>query len=153
MIVACAWEPVSRLLDEPGLQAMVEAYWQELSPRHDVLAFAPDWLQMIELESAGVFRVWACRVDGEIAGFIGWHIFRPIMYARTLWAVDGGHYLAGPFRDNGRIGWRMWKSAGVALEEMGVAAAMMHDNAKRPLAPFFLGLGAEPVSSTYLWVL
>ena len=67
-------------------------------------------------------------------------------------AVDGGHFLAPAFRDgHDRIGWRMWKGAKEALIEEGVQVGMLHDNALRPLSPFFLALGARPFSSMWIW--
>ena len=45
----------------------------------------------------------------------------------------------------------MWKTAEAALKAEGVRMAIMHDNAARPLMPFFLALGAEPMSIWYWW--
>jgi hypothetical protein len=73
------------------------------------------------------------------------------MYFKTMTiAIDGGHYLSPEFRNNGRIGYRMWKSVIAALKEDGVKAIMTHDNACRPLMPFFLSLGLEPLST--MWI-
>ena len=74
------------------------------------------------------------------------------MYHRTiLAAIDGGHYLSPGYRDKGMVGWRMWRSAKAALIEEGVRFIMAHDNAKRPLMPFFLALGFEPLSTMWIW--
>ena len=149
--VSCAWEPLGKLLDDPSVRGLIEEYWSELSPIKDVAVLAPDWPQFLANEASGRFKVWAARVDGTLAGFVSFHIYPHLAYRHTLVAIDGGHYLAAEYRDNGRIGWRMWKSAGAALKREGVKIAMLHDNAMRPLMPFFLALGAEPRSTMFWW--
>lgn len=151
--IRCGWEGVSDLLREPGTRELLIEYWTELSPVKDVARLDPDFEQMTALEEAGRFRVWACRVDGALAGFVSFHVVTHQNYRGTLFAIDGGHYLNPAFRGNGRVGYRMWRSATAALKELGVRIVLAHDNAARPLIPFFLGLGFEPRSVVYWKVL
>jgi hypothetical protein len=66
-------------------------------------------------------------------------------------AFDAGHYLAPAFRDmQARLGFRMWRTAEIALRKMGVRFVMSHDNISRPLMPFFVGLGYAPLGGLYL---
>lgn len=147
--VSCSWEKLEKILADPGLPELLQTYWEELSPYKDKLPVVPDWPTMLELEAEGRFKVWVCRADGMVAGFISFHLLRHISYATTKMAIDGGHYLAPQWRDKGRIGYRMWSSAKRALKEEGCQFAMLHDNATRHLTPFFLALGAEPRSTIY----
>lgn len=144
------WEALETLLAEPNIRELLTSYWQELSPiRH--IPVDIDWPQLIEWERKGIYRVWAARVDGTLAGFAAFYI-QPHVYYRTVpFAVDGGHYLAPAFRDTGeRLGARMWWTAKAALKHGGVQVGLLHDNALRPLSPFFLSIGARPFSSMWL---
>jgi hypothetical protein len=144
------WERLELLLKEPNIRDLLTAYWQELSPltghRLDI-----DWARLLKHEADGVYRIWTARVNGTLAGFAAFYVQTHVYHRSVLAAVDGGHFLAPPFRDKGRIGWRMWSSAKAALIEEGVSFIMAHDNAKRPLMPFFLALGFEPLSTMWIW--
>jgi hypothetical protein len=88
------------------------------------------------------------RDDGLMIGFIQWMFMRPFAYRGQLWAMDRGHYTDSLYRDiAGAID--MWRSAEVALREMGVDRVMGHDNVKRPLDPFFKRLGYEKMGSMF----
>lgn len=156
MAVACAdrvtfgWERLEFLLKEPNIRDLIEAYWEELSPiKHIPLDM--DWPRLLDLEAQGIYRVWSARVGGTLAGFVSFYVQPHVYYRTVLFAVDGGHFLAPAFRDKGMVGWRMWRTLKSALKEEGVRVAMLHDNAKRPLMPFFLALGAEPLSTMWTW--
>jgi hypothetical protein len=152
-VVACGWEPLGTLLLEPNLPDLIRAYWAELSPHKGKLIPLPDWERMAEMEAAGAFKVWACRVDGTVAGFIAWQFSTHLAYKSTLLAIDCGHYLGNAWRDSGRIGYKMWRECKKALRIEGAVFAMLHDNGDRPLMPFFLALGAEPRSTIFWWSL
>lgn len=142
------WEKLEVLLGEPNVREMIEDY--EIEHRSPVLAHLKvdiDWPRLLAQEASGVYRVWASRVEGTLAGFIAWYVEPHPYYRTVLFAVDGGHFLAPAFRNKGRIGWRMWSSAVAALRREGVQVAMWHDNARRPMTPFSLGLGGEPLST------
>ena len=130
---------------------MIEDY--ELEHRAPALAHLSvdiDWPRLLAQEASGVYRIWAVRVDETLAGFIAWYVEPHPYYRTVLFAVDGGHFLAPAFRNKGRIGWRMWVGAIAALRREGVLMAMLHDSAKRPVMPFFLALGAEPLSTWWI---
>lgn len=153
MIVRCAWEKLDKLFAEPNFPEMIRAYSDELNQIEAVAPYSVDWAELRRLEAAGRYRVWVCRVDGTLAGFITCHIMAHLFHKDTLWAFDNGHYLAPQYRDIARIAWRMWRTLAPALRALGVTVHMAHDNASRPLTPFFLGLGYEPRSTIYLKVL
>lgn len=150
MKIACAWSPLAEVLAEPNLPDLIRSYWEELSP-HPALVCDPDWPLMLTMEAEGRFKVWTCRVDGTLAGFIAFHFMTHIAYRSTVLAIDAGHYLGSAWRNRGRIGYNMWRSVKPALKAEGAVLAMLHDNAARPLMPFFLSLGAEPFSTIYWW--
>lgn len=139
------------MLAEPNAADLISAYWRELGFYQDKLPLDPDWQWMLEAEAAGRFKVWVCRVDGTVAGFVAFHLISHVAYRGTLFAVDAGHYLATAWRDKGRIGYKLWSSVKPALKAEGVKMAILHDNADRPLMPFFLAIGAEPRSTIFWW--
>ncbi len=144
------WEPLAAILTEPNVRELIEAYWTELSPIKD-LPVDIDWDRLVEWERQFIFRVWVARVDGTMAGFITFLVQPHFLHKNTLFALDHGHFLGHAFRDTGeRVGARMWWTARAALKELGVDVAFLHDNALRPLSPFFLGLGARPFSAMWL---
>lgn len=147
------WEKLEVLLAEPNLPDMIRQYWAELSPLRHIAEPDIDWPEFINRERQGMFQVWAARVGPTLAGFVAFHITPHLYYKTTLFAIDGGHYLAPAFRDNSRIGFRMWRTAEVALEQRGVRVIYAHDNAERPLMPFFLALGFKPLSTMFIKVI
>jgi hypothetical protein len=149
--VVCGWESLETILAEPNIRELLTSYWRELSPiKHIPLDI--DWPRILAWEREFLFRVWTCRVDGTLAGFITFLVQPHFLHKSVLSAVDHGHYLSPAFRGNGMVGMRMWRSAERALKELGVKMCFLHDNALRPLSPFFLALGARPFSSMWLWV-
>lgn len=139
------------LLAEPNIRELLTSYWSELSPvKH--LDLDIDWPRLLEWERKFIFRVWAARVDGTLAGFITFLVQPHFLHRNTLFALDHGHYLAPVFRNgHDRLGWRMWTGAQAALKDLGVELCFLHDNALRPLSPFFLAMGARPFSAMWLW--
>lgn len=151
MTATFGWEPLADLLNEPNIRDLVTSYWAELSPIKAVAPLDPDWSGMLDAERKCRFKVWTARVDGSLAGFIAWHIVPHLMHNSTLFAIDAGHYLGPAYRDTpGRVGLLMWRKTEAALKELGVKVILTHDNAVRPLLPFFLGLGYQP-RSTMWW--
>lgn len=144
------WEPLERLLAEPNVPDMIRQYAEELSPIRHIARPDIDWDELVRRDRLGTFAVWAARSGPTLAGFISFYIEPHLFYRTTLFAVDAGHYLAPAFRDNDRIGFRMWRTVEVPLKERGVIVIMAHDNAERPLMPFFLALDYHP-RSTMFW--
>ena len=147
--LTCGWERLEFLLKEPGIRDLITEYFEELSPFTDI-PLDIDWGRLLDQERAGIYRIWTARVNDTLAGFAAFYIQTHMYYRTVLSAVDAGHYLDPAFRDKGMVGWRMWRSAKAALIEEGVSFVMTHDNAKRPLMPFFLALGFEPLST--MWI-
>jgi len=147
--IACSWENLETILAEPNIRELLVGYWEELSPvKH--LPLDPDWARLLDWERQFLYRVWVARVDGTMAGFITWLIQPHFLHRNTLFGVDQGHYLAPAFRDtSSMVGMRMWRSAKRALKELGVEVVFTHDNALRPLSPFFLAIGARPFSAMW----
>lgn len=148
--VRFGWEPLEELLKEPNLADLVRQYADEYSPIRHIAEVDIDWPELVRRDREGAFAVWAARVGPTLAGFVSFYLWPHLFYRTTLFAVDAGHFLAPTFRDNSRIGFRMWRTAERALEERGVRVIVAHDNAERPLMPFFLALGFEP-RSTMFW--
>lgn len=143
------WEALRTVLAEPNAADLIRAYHEELSPLRDAAEVDPDWDRLQRMEAEGIYRLWACRVDSTLAGFVSFMIAPHHNYRRILFALDMGHYLAPAYRNEpGMIGLRMWKTAEAALRELGVKTIMAHDG-QRSLLPFFLHLGYHPRATLY----
>ena len=151
--VRFGWEKLADILTGANVQDLILAYWEELSPVKDAAPLDVDWDWLKRMEGEGQLLIWTARVNGTLAGFIAFQVHPHFTSRRTLFAFDCGHYLAPPFRDNSRIGFRMWRTALAGLRAKGVRVVMAHDNAGRPLMPFFLALGFEPRSTIFFKVL
>lgn len=146
------WESIKDLLEEPNFRDIVRSYHGELWGERGIPC-DPDWLKRIAMQEAGTYRAWTARVDGTWAAFIEWQIMPTLNAKGTLFAIDAGHYVSPTFRDNNRLGYRLWSTAFAALQREGVKVVMSHDNIKRPLMPFMLSLGMRPVGVMYYKVL
>jgi GNAT superfamily N-acetyltransferase len=120
-----SWEPVARLLEEPNLDEMLRAHWEELSAHKDEMPLDLDPQRLIAYEAQGIYRVWTARDGGTLAGYIGFYVYYPPHHRRSLIAVDDGYYLAPDYR-RGWTGLRLWRSALDALAELGVIGVIGH---------------------------
>ena len=146
-MIRCGWEPLKRVLAEPNAADMIRAYSDELSPLDEPCD--PDWDRLMGMEAEGFYRLWACRVDSTLAGFISFYIAPHHNYRKILFALDNGHYLSPQYRnDPGQVGLKMWRSVEPALRELGIRWIMAHDG-QRSLLPYFLHLGYQPRSTLY----
>ena len=137
------------MLAEPNAADMIRSYVEELSPLRDTIPVNPDWQRRLRLEAEGAYKIWACRVDGTLAGYISFLIMPHHDYKDTLFALDQGHYLSPAYRNTpGQIGLKMWRSVEPALKELGVEWIMAHDG-QRSLLPYMLHLGYAPKSVLY----
>lgn len=144
------WEAVESLLKDAGLRDLLGGYYEELSPYKAVAPLAVNFDLMAEWEKIGGYRVWVARVNGALAGMIGFQLCPHLNYKTTLFAIDSGHYLSPAYRGKEWIGVKMWGAACEALKELGVKIVIAHDNVVHPLDPFFKRLGFEP-RSTLFW--
>ena len=150
--VSFGWEPVETLINEPNATELVRAQYDEFTRLPEDIQLDPDVGRMLASEKAGVYRVWAARRDGMLIGWIefvispGWH------NKSVRFAFDGGHYLAPEFGST-HTALKMWRSALVALEALGVRVVTAHDNPVRPLDAFFRRLGFDPGGKLYVKVL
>jgi len=142
------WEPLKTLLAEPNFRDIAQAYYDELWGDTGVVC-VPDWDKRQAMEDAFCYRIWTAHVDGTLAGFIEFQLGPTVNARDTLFAVDLGHFISPTFRGKGVLGYRMWRAAERALEEMGVRAMLCHDNMKHPLMPFFLSLGMKPIGTLF----
>jgi hypothetical protein len=145
-VTSFGWSPLSEIFREPNWRDLILDQWLELS--HFDVEPDIDFEAMYALEEAGHYRTWVARNDGLMIGFIQWMFMRPFAYRGQLWAMDRGHYIDCLFRDTATA-IDMWRSAEVALREMGVDRVMGHDNVKRPLDTLFKRLGYEKMGSMF----
>jgi hypothetical protein len=144
------WEELATVLAEPNAADLIRAYWEELSPDKNSVKLDPDWPRLQRLEAEGAYKIWVARVDGTLAGFISFFIQPHHNYRKNIMGLDAGHFLSPAYRDSpGRLGMRMWRTAEIALRELGVSTIIAHDNTARPLVAFFLGMGYKPRSVIY----
>ncbi len=148
------WEKLATVLAEPNAADLIRSYVEELSPIKHIAPVDPDWDLMQQREGEGVYKLWCARVEGTLAGYISFNLMGHPSYRGVLFAFDAGHYLSPAFRDNnGRIGYRMWRTVEPRLKGLGVKVIWAHDNAQRPLLPFMLALGYEPRGTMFTKVL
>jgi hypothetical protein len=143
------WQTVAELIVDPALDALILNQYEEFSHLKGRVPLAVDYERMAELEKMGMFRVWTARLDKQLVGIIEFQIVRHLHSRNTIFAVDHGHYLD----PDARAMWRfiaMWRSALVALRELGVEIVMAHDNARHPLGPAMRRLGFSPDGSTWM---
>jgi GNAT superfamily N-acetyltransferase len=148
-----AWEPVSRLLDEPNLDEMLRAHWEELSAHKDEMPLDVDYQRLVDYNDQNIYRVWTARDGDTLVGYIAFYVFVPPHHRRTVIAVDDGYYLEPAYR----LGWngvRMWRGALDALAEMGVIGVIGHDKLhfqrqRGGIGAIFRRLGFEPTDR--LW--
>jgi hypothetical protein len=150
--ITFGWASVTDLLDEPNLRELAREQHEEFGGLPDTIPLDVDVEKMLALEKLGVFKVWTARQDDLLIGFIEFHVSPTLHHRTTLFAIDGGHYLLPEFRDI-FVHIKMWRSALTALQGMGVAAVLAHDNPRRPLGAFFRRLGFDPGGSLYFKVL
>lgn len=87
----------------------------------------PDWLRFIQLEDAGLFRVWAGRTAGGLlVAYLAFFIQPHLHYKSTLTAVEDLFMVSAPYR-RGMTGVRLFTTAIEALRERGVKRIILHD--------------------------
>lgn len=136
-------------MDDPGARDMLALHFEELAPLKEVARPDVDWAEKLMREHAGAYRVWACRANGALAGYIGWFIQPHINHKGLLFAIADVHYLAPQFRDIPRIGWRMWRTALAAVKSEGARIVLVDCSLERNSLPFFLALGMKPVATVF----
>jgi hypothetical protein len=140
---------LASVLSEPNARDLIASYSDELSPISDPPS--PDWDAMAAMEARGEYRIWACYVEGTLAGYIAFEIHPHLDYKDTLFAFTPQHFVSPAYRDTAEmLGWRMWRSAMPALRKLGVRFLMSHDSSKRSLLPFMLAMDARPIGCVYL---
>src|SRR5258706_6612836 len=127
--VRFGWEHCARLFKEPNLWELLNEHWRELSiPGGLTPELDPDFDGMIRLENEGRVFVWAARDGDKLVGYIAFFVQPHIHYKSTLHAIEDLFLLSKPYR-NGLAGYRMFKTALAALEEMGVQRVFCHTKA------------------------
>lgn len=86
----------------------------------------PDWQRFIQLEDAGLFRVWAGRTpSGLLVAYLAFFVQPHLHYKSTLTAVEDLFMLSPPYR-SGMNGVRLFTTAFEALRELGVNRIILH---------------------------
>jgi hypothetical protein len=140
---------VRDLLAEPNARELVLDQHDELMGLP--LPLEPDVGRMTAGEERGVYKIWSCRRDGLLIGFIEFHISPTFHHRSTLFGIDGGHYTHPSFC----TAWqhlRMWRSGIEALKALGVKVVLAHDGL-RPMDAFFKRLGFQPAGQMYARVI
>ena len=153
MSLVFGWEPVARLLEEPNLDEMLRAHWEELSAHKEEMPLDVDYQRLVDYDDQGIYRVWTARDDDTLVGYIAFYVYVPPHHRRTLIAVDDGYYL-DPAHRRGWTGVRMWRSALDALAQLGVIGVIGHhklhfQKRRGGIGAIFRRLGFEPTDE--LW--
>lgn len=86
----------------------------------------PDWQRFIQLEDAGLFRVWAGRTEtGLLVAYLAFFVQPHLHYRSTLTAVEDLFMLSAPYR-RGMNGVRLFTTALEALRALGVKRIICH---------------------------
>jgi hypothetical protein len=129
---------------DPDWDDLVAAMWQELG----TLPPDIDWERMQTAARAGYFACWAGKVDGEIAAWIEFNLGPHYHYGKTKFAWDCGHWCRLEHRPWLWI--KLWRSALLALQALGVDIVIAHSNPRQNLERVFTGrLGFEPAGQMY----
>ena len=147
MTLRFGWEHFCDLLDEPNLDDLLRSHWLELGVHKDEMSLDPDYARFVQLEEAGLFRVWTARDGKTLAGYMGWFIQPHLHYKSTLTAVEDLYMLAPAYR-RGMNGVRLFATAFDALRELGVKRVICHSKEhfeadRGGLERFFARLGFE----------
>lgn len=87
----------------------------------------PDWQRFVQLEDAGLFRVWAGRTEtGLLVAYLAFFVQPHLHYKSTLTAVEDLFMLSAPYR-RGMVGVRLFTTALEALRALGVQRVILHD--------------------------
>ena len=87
----------------------------------------PDWQRFVQLEDAGLFRVWAGRTEtGLLVAYLAFFVQPHLHYKSTLTAVEDLFMLSAPYR-RGMSGVRLFTTALEALRALGVIRVILHD--------------------------
>jgi L-amino acid N-acyltransferase YncA len=145
MAVTFGWDPARRLFAEPNVAALLRAHWDELAVHKDQMRLDPDFDRIVQLDEAGLFRIWAARDEGQLVGYLAFFVQPHLHYRSTLTAVEDLFLLAKPYR-RGLTGYRMFTTAIDALRELGVKRVICHskvhfETERGGLDKFFQRLG------------
>lgn len=146
-----AWEPLIEILqkDSKRLADLFFAHWQEVGVHKDEMPLAPDWKRFLQLNAAGIVRIWTARDDRDLdlKGYLAWYVQPHIDYCLTLTAEMGPYYLAEEAR-KGMAGIKMFRTCIEALKAMGVKRLVGHSRLGR-LDVIFKRIGFAPLDQTW----
>jgi len=100
--------------------------WKEIIPEHyEELSVTkqydvePDWAKYHSLAEAGVLKVFTCRKEQELIGYIVFFVSPHMHYMSCLTAFEDVYYLRKQYR-KGRTGIKLFQKAEQYLKELGV---------------------------------
>jgi GNAT superfamily N-acetyltransferase len=125
MTLRYGWESFRLLLDEPNLSDLLRGHWEELGVHKDRMPLDPDFARFVQLEDAGLFRVWTARDGKTLAGYLAFFIQPHLHYKSTPTATEDLFLLAPAYRQ-GLNGVRLFTTAFDALRELGVKRIICH---------------------------
>jgi len=151
------WEPCRKLFAEPNIRDLLTEHWEELAVTKADCPLDPDFDRFVQLDEAGLFRVWAARDGKLLVGYLAFFIQPHLHYRSTLHATEDLFLLSAPYR-RGLAGYRMFTTAIDALRELGVKRCICHTKThfeaeRGGLARFFERLGFVHTDNLYIRIL
>jgi GNAT superfamily N-acetyltransferase len=113
--VIFAWEKVENVWDE----AMALA--RDNAKETGVLGideFDPDKERFQQLCETGALVVFTARQDGKLVGYFVVHLFRHLIFSKTIWAIQDSLYIDPGHRGLAAVRFLKWTDS--ALKDLGV---------------------------------
>lgn len=131
------------------LEDLLRTHWHEVAHFPDI-PLEPDWDAYAAVESAGLFRMFTVRMDGELVGYAAYVLKHNPHYRSSLQATQDVLFLA-PEHRGARIGAHLILFADTYFKGLGVQVVYQHTKVKRELdmGPLLKRLGYELIDS--LW--
>jgi hypothetical protein len=111
------------LLTRDNLAALAEEHWRAIALDQDTVPLAVDWHAYLDRERAGSWRAFTARRDGELVGYIGFHMHRPDRYRQTMFVQEDTIWVVPVEGASRGLIWRaLWREAIKAIDLERLAA-------------------------------
>ena len=103
------WDYLSSLLSDPMWERLTRRHYAEIALDQDDVPLDPDWLELVNAENMGRWRIYTARHDKTLVGYSAWWFQNPWRYASTLYCHNDMFYL-DPKHRKGWTGYRFMKA-------------------------------------------
>ena len=100
------------------IQPLLDLHWEEVE-RYEDIKMDVDWPMYRVLQDQGIFRFYTIRVDGLLAGYIGYLVSPSLHYKGNQWALCDLVYVKPEYRGK-MFASKLLRYAEKELKEMNV---------------------------------